>query len=187
MTWRQEPKAVARPSDPANVSSAAHAEPVQPGSSGQVIPDQGISPVALMVDGSDRNGVWWEKDTEVEGPWWHYTPGQSWGRWKEQTVSWKQFEKFWWRKDLILGRMFLYPMRYCVVASFAIMLDEEGQQPRGWLNKCTALCHMFNNDEMGLLKKNLRRLSEHHSLRKPYERLDREYGQKGSNVYTSWI
>ena len=52
-------EAVARPSDPANVSSAAHAEPVQPGSSGQVIPDQGISPVALMVDGYDSGGLGW--------------------------------------------------------------------------------------------------------------------------------
>ena len=68
---------------------ATHAEPVQPVGAGQVIADQGISPVALMVDGYDKHGVWWEKDREVEGLWWHYTHGESVGRWKEQTASWK--------------------------------------------------------------------------------------------------
>ena len=69
--------------------SGSHEEPAQAAGTGQVIQDQGIGPVELMVDGYDKHGVWWEKDREVEGLWWHYTPGESWGCWKEQTASWK--------------------------------------------------------------------------------------------------
>ena len=85
------PAVAASPAEPDEPQ--APAEPVQPvqpdppAASGQVIADQGISPVELMVDGYDKNGVWWEKDREVEGLWWHYTPGESWGRWRDQTAS----------------------------------------------------------------------------------------------------
>ncbi|CAK9013133.1 unnamed protein product, partial [Durusdinium trenchii] len=35
--------------------------------------------------GYDSAGTWWEKDAEVEGLWWYYRPGKSWGRWMDKT------------------------------------------------------------------------------------------------------
>ena len=36
--------------------------------------------------GYDSAGTWWEKNAEVEGLWWYYRPGKSWGRWMDKTV-----------------------------------------------------------------------------------------------------
>jgi len=66
--------------------------------------------------------------------------------------------------------------------------DEEGhQQPRGWLNKATALVHMHCNQEVTVLKRYLTRLSQHQSLQQPYARLEKEYKSKGSEAYKRWI
>ena len=94
------------------------------------------------------------------------------------------------KKILIVfnNRFFCHNMYSVHLVVHLYSQDEDGhQQPRGWLNKATALVHMHCNQDTTNLKKYLQRLSQHHSLQQPYARLEKEYKSKGSEAYKRWI
>ena len=57
----------------------------------------------------------------------------------------------------------------------------------GWLNKCTALCHLWKNKKTDMLDKALERLSDHHSLRSSTARLEKKIREEGDRAYKRFL
>ena len=63
----------------------------------------------------------------------------------------------------------------------------ENMKAGGWLNKCTALCHLWKNKKTDMLDKALERLSEHHSLKSSTARVERKVREEGDRAYKRFL
>ena len=56
----------------------------------------------------DKDGTFWEEDSESPGVWWYWSKGHGWGRWKERARDDSQASSVgggWWNKTAALVHM----------------------------------------------------------------------------------
>ena len=86
---------------------------------------------------------------------------------------------------------FLWPKAF--IGSQSIFMNHptpeapDNMKAGGWLNKCTALCHLWKNKKTDMLDKALERLSDHHSLRSSTARLEKKIREEGDRAYKRFL
>ena len=130
--------------------------------------------------------TWWEKDLDNkdEEAWCYWEKGHRMGQVDQQSS--------------ILAACTLFVFQtFCVTQSLYRPTSNfmnhptpeapENMKAGGWLNKCTALCHLWKNKKTDMLDKALERLSEHHSLKSSTARLERKIREEGDRAYKRFL
>lgn len=59
--------------------------------------------------------------------------------------------------------------------------------PGGWANKMAVILQMFRAQEFTELKQALGRLSEHHSMQRPIQKVQKAYLKEGKAAYRKYL
>lgn len=59
--------------------------------------------------------------------------------------------------------------------------------PGGWANKMAVLLQMYQASEFTELKRTLARLSEHHAMQQPVQKVHRAYLKEGKTAYSKYL
>ena len=59
--------------------------------------------------------------------------------------------------------------------------------PGGWANKMAVILQMFRAQEFTELKQALGRLSEHHSMQRPIQKVQQAYLKEGKAAYRKYL